>query len=122
VSATLFHIIAPADWDAAVAAGVYRPPSLPAEGFIHCSWAEQVTGTANRYYHGEPELMVVELDPSRIAAELRIEDSHGTGASFPHLYGPILVDAAVALHALRRDGAGDWVFSADASDSASPDR
>ncbi len=106
----LFHLVAPDVWAGAVRAGEYRPESLAGEGFVHFSFAEQVSGTANLRYRDEPELVVVEVDPAALDAELRVEDSYGSGTEFPHVYGPVPASAAVAVHPLRRTAGGDWVF------------
>ena len=108
--ARLFHLVAPAVWAAAVTAGEYRPDSLAAEGFVHFSFAEQVAGTANLRYRDIPDLVVVEVDPAAVDAELRVEDSYGSGTSFPHVYGPVPTSAAVAVHPLTRTAGGDWAF------------
>ena len=43
----LFHIVDRTAWQAAAASGEYRPDSLSSEGFVHCSFAEQVAPVAN---------------------------------------------------------------------------
>ncbi len=107
----LFHLVEPAVWDDALTTGRYAPASLESEGFVHFSFADQVAGTANLRYRDRPELVVVEIDPALVDAELRVEDSYGSGTEFPHVYGPIPVTAAVAVHPITRDAQGDWVFS-----------
>ena len=92
----LFHIVPRATWSAI--GDEYRPDSLLSEGFVHCSYADQVAGTLARFYRDVPDLVVLELDPARIPAELKVEDTYGTGTAFPHVYGPIPVTAAVAVH------------------------
>lgn len=104
----IFHLLAPDAWPAV---GDYRPGSLDTEGFVHFSFAEQVEGSANRHYAAAAELVAVEVDPRRVEARLAVEDSYGSGAAYPHVYGPIPASAAVASHALWRDGSGSWVFS-----------
>ena len=106
----LFHLIEPSAWVRALDAGVYEPASLQGEGFVHFSFADQVTGTANLRYRDVPELVVVEIDPAQVPAELRVEDSYGSGTEFPHLYGPVPTSAAVAVHPLERDADGRWRF------------
>ncbi|WP_375502354.1 DUF952 domain-containing protein [uncultured Jatrophihabitans sp.] len=106
----LFHLVPPAVWAAAVAAGEYRPSSLDSEGFVHFSFAGQVTGTANLRYRDEPELVVVEIDSAALDAEVRVEDTYGSGTEFPHVYGSVPTSTSVAVHPLRRVGNGDWVF------------
>lgn len=118
----LFHIVDRNRWAAAVEAGEYRAASLQTEGFIHCSFADQVAGVANNRYRDAEGLCVVELDPSRIRADVVVEDSYGSGTAFPHIYGAVPVDAAVAVHELARDANGDYAFTAGgAAGAASPD-
>jgi uncharacterized protein (DUF952 family) len=111
MTATLFHLLVPGDWPAALRAGEVRPASLAAEGFVHLSYAHQVSGSANRHFHEAAELFVLEVGPGRLPGELRVEDSYGSGTAFPHYYGPLPVAAVVAVRELDRDRAGRWVFS-----------
>ena len=105
----LFHIVPRAQWADVV--HTYRPDSLLIEGFVHCSFADQVAGAADRHYRLVPDLVVVELDPHAIGSEIRVEDSTGTGTEYPHVYGPIPHRAALAVHALQRDESGHYLFS-----------
>jgi uncharacterized protein (DUF952 family) len=119
----LFHIVRRDLWNAAAVAGEYRAESLRSEGFIHCSFADQVEGVANNLYRELDGLCVIELDPGRIAAPIVVEDSYGSGTAFPHVYGPIPVAAAVTTHELTRDDDGAYRFTAGgAAAAASPDR
>ena len=119
----LFHIVDRSAWRDAVDHGEYRAESLGSEGFIHCSFAGQVADVANARYRDAEDLCVVELDPARLDAAVRVEDSYGSGQAFPHVYGMIPVAAAVAVHALVRRADGDYRFTAcGAAGAASPDR
>ncbi|MGN6607177.1 MAG: DUF952 domain-containing protein [Jatrophihabitans sp.] len=119
----LFHLVDPREWAAAVTAGHYAPPSLAAEGFVHLSFAEQVAGSANTHYPAAARLVAVEFDDASVAADLRAEDSYGSGTAFPHVYAPLDPSLAVAVHPLARDAGGAWVFSApDRTGRASRDR
>lgn len=113
----LFHIVEPVLWDAAAAAGEYRPESLATEGFVHCSFASQVAASANRHFADADHLCVVELDPGRLRPEIRIE------GGFPHVYGAIPTGAVVAVHRIDRGDDGHWRFTpSGAGGAASPDR
>ena len=117
---TIFHIVAPADWAAAQADGQYRAPSLASEGFIHCSYRDQVAATLQRHYRGVRGLIVVELDPAAIDSPVIVEHSADAGESFPHVYGPIRTAAAVRTH-----DADEWPAVSDPNGpggAASPDR
>ncbi len=105
--APLHHLLAPGEWPAE---GDYRPPSLRDEGFVHLSFADQVAGSANRHYAHAAELLAVQLEPTRLGVPVRVEDSYGSGAAYPHAYGPVPVRAATRVLPLHRDRAGDWVF------------
>ncbi len=96
----VFHITSRAAWEAAQAAGVYRADSLDTEGFIHCSAADQVVRVANAFFRGQAGLVLLVIDPARLRAQLRYEppaDPTGAfdagGERFPHLYGPLNLDA-----------------------------
>ncbi len=107
----LFHIVDRGVWATAVGTGVYRPASLDDEGFVHFSFADQVAATAELIFRDVPDLIVVEFDSPRLAHEVRVEDSYGSGTEFPHVYGPIPVSAAVAVHDLVRDEDGRCRFT-----------
>lgn len=91
---TLFHITTHEAWRQARSVGVYRADSLETEGFIHCSTERQVIQTANRFYAGRPDLVLLAIDESKLDANLIYEESE-PGQHFPHLYGPLNLDAVI---------------------------
>jgi uncharacterized protein (DUF952 family) len=93
----LLHIISDADLRAARLAGEIAPETLAAEGFVHCSFGEQVLIPANERYRGRADLVLVVLDRDRILHEVIVEDSYATGHEFPHVYGPIPLEAIVTV-------------------------
>ena len=91
----LLHIAEPDDWDDADTH--YRPPSLAAEGFVHLSTVDQVEATTRRHYAGRTGLLLLRIDASALGdAELRWEAAP-EGGTFPHLYGPLPVDAVTEV-------------------------
>jgi uncharacterized protein (DUF952 family) len=102
----IFHITPRAAWEAAREQGSYRPASLESEGFIHFSQAHQVVQVANSFYAGIIDLVLLEADTALLRADLRWEPPVGiptpaeglAGDLFPHLYGPLDLDAVVAAH------------------------
>ena len=89
----VFHITTRALWEAAQASGEYRCDSLETEGFIHASDEHQVTETANRFYRGVDDLIVLRIDTERLRTRLIREKATDRDEFFPHIYGPIQVDA-----------------------------
>ncbi|MFF1381734.1 DUF952 domain-containing protein [Streptomyces sp. NPDC058308] len=96
----LLHITERALWEAARQAGTYemstRGKTLGEEGFIHCSLPDQLRGVAEFVYgdyEGPDELVVLTIDSERLTAPLRFEAARPGGVEYPHLYGPLPVDA-----------------------------
>jgi uncharacterized protein (DUF952 family) len=110
---SIFHIVAEPDWRAACAQGSYRPASLEQEGFVHFSYRNQVARTANARFRNRTDLLVVEIDPGRLAHPVVDEDLYGSDEEFPHVYGAIPTSAAVAEHRLDRGAGGEFSFQLD---------
>ena len=77
----IFHIATVEDWQEAQLAGDYRVStlgrSLADEGFI-----------------------LLEIDPARLDVELRLEVPPGADEAFPHIYGPLPLDAVIGVREL----------------------
>jgi uncharacterized protein (DUF952 family) len=90
----IYHVILPADWEAAKSAAFYEPPGLETEGFIHCSFDDQIDGVLARYYSGAGTVCILKIDVNRLSSRL-VNEPSTLGESFPHVYGPIDVAAVV---------------------------
>lgn len=93
----IYHIAAAADWERAVRDGQYtmstRGLTLAEQGFIHASTAGQVAPVANAFYRGVPDLLLLVIDTDRVIPEIRYEPVPGQADPYPHIYGPLNVDA-----------------------------
>lgn len=97
----ILHIIGRDEWARAKAAGAHRPASLDDQGFAHCSDPGTVHLPARALFAGRTDLLLLEIDPSRVAAPVRWEPAvppHPVPLCFPHVYGPIPVAAVVGVH------------------------
>ncbi|MBA2746821.1 MAG: DUF952 domain-containing protein [Flavisolibacter sp.] len=92
---TIYHITTAHEWAEAIDKGAYTAPSLFAEGFIHCSNSEQVKGVLERYYLGKTDLLLLTIDPNLLQAEIKYEHAPSVNELFPHVYGPINLDAVI---------------------------
>ena len=106
----ILHIVKESDWETAVTTGIYRADSLETEGFIHCSTPEQVLVPANERFHGQEGLALLCIDPAKVAAPIVFEDCYGSGQAFPHLYGPLHVEAVCAVIPFPADEDGRFVL------------
>jgi len=97
----IFHITQRQQWEVAQQQGVYREASLETEGFIHCSTLTQISKVANLFFRGQTGLVLLCIDGNRLHSELRydlVEDNLAkNGESFPHVYGPLNIEAIVQV-------------------------
>lgn len=99
----LLHITTPAAWAEAQARGAYTADSLATEGFIHCSEPHQVAWVAGQRFRGRTDLIVLEIDPAGLGAEIRYENLEGGTELFPHVYGEIPCAAVTGVAPLTFD-------------------
>ena len=103
--ARILHITTAQQWAAAQQIGEYRADSLQTEGFIHASYPQQVQKVAQRFYRNVPDLVVLVINSAALQASVR--DEIGTHAEdgadeyYPHIYGPINLDAVGDVIPLR---------------------
>ena len=93
----IYHVTTAGDWEAARQKGAYEHPSLKAEGFIHCSQENQVAGVLERYFAGQNSLVKLVIDTDRLAGRFVFDWSPSTKDTFPHVYGPINLDAVTSV-------------------------
>jgi uncharacterized protein (DUF952 family) len=106
----IYHMCRAEEWRAAQTRGRYDGSSQDqADGFIHFSTAEQIVESAARHRAGQSGLVLLAVDPARLGAALKWEPSRG-GALFPHLYGPLPLDAVLKVDDLPLGPDGRHVF------------
>ena len=91
----IYHIVLPDVW-AAFDRDLYEAASLATEGFIHCSFADQLDGVIERYYEDADAIVVLEIETDRLMSRVLNEPSTGNDI-YPHIYGPINRDAIVGV-------------------------
>jgi glutathione S-transferase len=103
----IFHVTTAGEWSAAREAGMYtlstRDVGLAEEGFIHCSFREQVDGVRQRWYSDLSDIVVLVIETDRLTSPWKAEevlDSSGSEGPYPHIYGPLNLDAVVDVREL----------------------
>ena len=109
----IFHVTSEPDWAQARRDGEYRLSArgvtLEEQGFIHCATAEQVERIANTVYADfDGWLVVLEIETDRLQTEVRFENLDGGTEAFPHIFGPVPVQAVVRVTTLRKNSSGKW--------------
>jgi uncharacterized protein (DUF952 family) len=93
----ILHITERSHWERAQVVGEYRTDSLETQGFIHCSTPEQVARVANALFRDQSDLVLLVIEPARVAAEIRYGTPEGGKEPFPHIYGPLNLNAVVRV-------------------------
>ena len=107
---TIYHITTRAEWERALEQGSYHAGSLASEGFIHASTAGQVAGTARRFFSTGEGLVVLAIELDRVSVAIDWARSPHSADPFPHLLGPLNLDAVVEVVPLVRDLSGELVW------------
>ncbi|MGO4869936.1 MAG: DUF952 domain-containing protein [Roseiarcus sp.] len=106
----IFKIVGVEEWRAAEAAGVFAGAAVDrADGYIHFSTAAQAPETAAKWFAGRSDLLLAAVDADALGSALRWEPARG-GALFPHLYGPLALDAVVWTRPLPLGEEGRHLF------------
>ena len=93
-------------------AGNYEADSLKSQRFIHCSKPDQVLGVANSndHFKRQDDLLLLCIDPDLVVAEIRYENLEGAASLFPHIYGPLNLDAVINVLKFIRDDNGVFIM------------
>jgi len=98
--AIIYHVTTAAEWKAAKEKNYYESPSLKTEGFIHCSAPHQVAGVLERYFNHQTDLVKLVIDTEKLSSNYVEEWSTSGMDTFPHVYGPINIDAVIDIIAI----------------------
>ncbi|MCK8784341.1 DUF952 domain-containing protein [Roseomonas sp. NAR14] len=113
MESTIYTLVRGTDWQAAEAAGAYTGSADDRrDGFLHFSTASQVRESAAKHRAGVRDLWLVEVKAAALGAALRWEAASGGSRPglFPHLYGPLPLDAVQAVTRLPLGADGRHEF------------
>ncbi|KAF2088763.1 DUF952-domain-containing protein [Saccharata proteae CBS 121410] len=108
---TAFKILSAEEWKDWETSTSFKGASIDlADGYIHLSTAAQSAETYAKYFAGQPNLVLAEVDLELLGDAVKWEESRG-GQLFPHVYGPIPLSAVLRV----REDVGDEVMEGLAS-------
>jgi uncharacterized protein (DUF952 family) len=93
----IYHITSLSWWEAAKKAGQLSSPRFDEEGYIHCATEQQIEGVLERYFRGQTDLVRLTIDKAKVKPPLVYELAGKLNEVFPHIHGPINLDAVVAV-------------------------
>jgi uncharacterized protein (DUF952 family) len=106
----MLHAAKQNQWDTVNACGSYRGDTLDSQGYIHCSKPDQLIRVANFIFRGRTDLVLLCIDRPKVGPEIRDENLEGGDELFPHIYGPLNVDAVTAVLDFQPRADGTFVL------------
>ena len=96
----VYHVTLERDWVDALDQPDYRISTRGARfedvGFIHSSFEHQFARVGAALFRDVSEpLVVLVIDTERLNLPVVVEDLADEGEAFPHIYGPVPIDAVV---------------------------
>ena len=92
----IYHIVLPKVWQEFKDEELYEAENLQSEGFIHCSFADQLDSVLDRYYSGAGEVLVLTIETEKLTSRL-VNEPSTNNEIYPHIYGRINRDAIVSV-------------------------
>jgi uncharacterized protein (DUF952 family) len=92
----IYHVTLPSNWERFQGRPSYQTESLYNEGFIHCSYENQLPGVLKRYYSNAKKVLILTIDTEKLKSRLVEERSTGNEV-FPHIYGRLNHDAVIKV-------------------------
>jgi uncharacterized protein (DUF952 family) len=106
----IYHMLPKLVWQQQAPDQPYRHASLEREGFIHCTGEPPLlVSVANHFYHDQAgDFVILCIDENKVQANVQW-DPVGEH-DFPHIYGPLNLDAIVEVIAFPRNAHGKFLL------------
>lgn len=106
----ILHIATRQEWENAQTLGIYRTRSLDTQGFIYCSYPDQLVKIANQLFHGHKDLVLLLIESNRVHSDVREDEGTDT---HPYIYGPLNLDSVSKVLDFRPNKNGDFELPAN---------
>jgi len=114
-------------WEEAQKTGEYTRSTIDSTldevGFIHATNPDQTIAMLNRHFTERDDILLLVVDISKVKPEVKFEAPlSGSGGIYPHIYGPLNVDAVIDTYTPTKDSSGKFTHSRlkTVHDSATP--
>ncbi|WP_372365050.1 DUF952 domain-containing protein [Candidatus Uabimicrobium sp. HlEnr_7] len=91
----LYHITSKDEWSQVKE--TYLPQGFSEEGFIHCSYLQQIVGSANKFFQGKKNLVILQIERQKLECKVVDENLEGGEVLFPHVYDSLPVNVVVKV-------------------------
>ncbi len=91
----IYHITAVSEWREAQQKGYYESEALKSQGFIPCCEEHQIPDILKRYFSHKTALIKLCIETAKLSSRLIYNWSNTIEDTFPHIYGPVNLDAII---------------------------
>jgi uncharacterized protein (DUF952 family) len=111
-------------WEEAQTQGSYArsiiDSTLDEVGFIHATTPDQVVPMLNRHFSDRDDVILLLVDLNKVGPRVKFEAPlSGKAGIFPHIYGPLNIDAVYGTIRPSKDPSGNFVDSDELAKLAS---
>lgn len=101
-------------WDTAREQGSYTWSTIDSRlddvGFIHATSPGQTIDMLNRHFTGRDDIILLLVNADLVEPEIQLEKAlSGREGPFPHIYGPLNIDAVYEVIKPEKDAEGNFV-------------
>lgn len=93
----IIHLLANDVWENIKDLSIYNGDTLFEQGFIHCCFPDQVDAVLKKWFSGRADIKLLLIETDKLSASLVCENLEGGEELFPHLYGPLNMDAVIEV-------------------------
>ena len=105
----IYKIIHKNEWALAKDKGVYLGSKKDLEdGYIHFSEEFQITGTLEKFFKGQENLLLLKVNTDKL--EYLLWEQASDGNMFPHLYSPLKMNNLIEEYQINKDDKGNFVL------------
>ncbi|MDX1682346.1 MAG: DUF952 domain-containing protein [Phycisphaeraceae bacterium] len=104
----IFHIASRGQWRASAETGQYAPPEFNADGFVVCSFVDDVADVANAYFQDQTDLVLLRINQEKTGKPVRLESIDPEMKSLPCIFGAVPVEAVTGVFTLSAGPGGAY--------------
>jgi uncharacterized protein (DUF952 family) len=111
---TIIAIVRQDVWEQSQKTGEYSQSTIDTTladvGFIHCSFPDQTLEIVNRHFADRDNLVLLFIDQDKVKSPVKYEGAlSGRAGTFPHIHGPLNVDAVYSAVSLQKSDKGEFI-------------